>query len=567
MDVVITYVNMHDPVWIKQYKETFNTEPETRRYKEFGTIDLQVASIRKYMPWVDKIFIVVSSKSQLTTDQAIVVTHDQIIPKEYLPTFNSCTIELFLHKIPGLSDYFIYFNDDIFPVNYCRQDSFFDSKPVLCFKTLDSRPENIYRMQCKNCADLARVLLNQQVTNVYVKPDHICLIHSKKVYEEVWKRAEHTLRDSITKKREPINLNQYLFVDYLYYSNQCNIKRLNYAYVQTGKVSPEKMYNMITVSDYDLVCIHDNAENNEVYYSMIKEGLKTNLREKTIDLVVPYVDNRDPQWISNYKKYVNKDLGYGSDEERFRSYDLFKYFFRGVSRYMKFIRKIHLVVASESQVPEWLNRDVVHVVTHDQFIPKEYLPVFNSCTIEMFMKDIPDLSNRFIYANDDVYAINPMIEQDFFEENIPIFGYREDSFNKNWAADYIRYNVYKLVTGSTEKKVYRLQHVFIPYLRSTLESCYKIYGRQMRDSITRVRDSKNLSQWLYTVYQLRVLKSRNRALPHAKTRLSASKIKYFDDDRLKAVCLNDTELTTAKDVQVVEQVLQNKFPNKSIYEI
>ena len=44
-----------------------------------------------------------------------IITHDQIFKdKSQLPTFSSSAIELNLHRIPGISDYFIYFNDDVF---------------------------------------------------------------------------------------------------------------------------------------------------------------------------------------------------------------------------------------------------------------------------------------------------------------------------------------------------------------------------------------------------------------------------------------------------------------------
>ena len=71
-----------------------------------------------------------------------------------------------------------------------------------------------------------------------------------------------------------------------------------------------------------------------------------------IDLVVPYVDNRDPNWRKLYSRFVSPDLGYGVLEERFRSYDLFRYFFRAVEKNMPFINRIFLIVQSKSQVPE-----------------------------------------------------------------------------------------------------------------------------------------------------------------------------------------------------------------------
>src|SRR5690606_24066147 len=47
------------------------------------------------------------------------------IPEPYLPTFNACTIELNMHRIEGLSDRFVYFNDDCFVINHLAEEDFF----------------------------------------------------------------------------------------------------------------------------------------------------------------------------------------------------------------------------------------------------------------------------------------------------------------------------------------------------------------------------------------------------------------------------------------------------------
>ena len=77
-----------------------------------------------------KIFFVVSNPEQvpqIAKDYGVeVVLHKDIIPKEFLPTFNSCTIELFLHKIPDLSEHFIYVNDDMSLLHHANKSLFFD---------------------------------------------------------------------------------------------------------------------------------------------------------------------------------------------------------------------------------------------------------------------------------------------------------------------------------------------------------------------------------------------------------------------------------------------------------
>ena len=69
-----------------------------------------------------------------------------------------------------------------------------------------------------------------------------------------------------------------------------------------------------------------------------------------IDLVVTYVDDTDPVWKNAAAQY-NVELA----SKRFRSWNIFKYWFRGVERCMPFIRTVHLVVSNAEQVPKWLD--------------------------------------------------------------------------------------------------------------------------------------------------------------------------------------------------------------------
>jgi hypothetical protein len=54
-------------------------------------------------------------------------------------------------------------------------------------------------------------------------------------------------------------------------------------------------------------------------------------------------------------------------------------------------------------------------VKHEDYIPKEYLPTFNANTIELNFHRIKELSEHFVYFNDDTFITNYMNESDFFE--------------------------------------------------------------------------------------------------------------------------------------------------------
>ena len=130
MDAVITYVNGEDKTWREEYKKYVKKPLEEARYRDWGTLPYLVGGIRKFMPFIDKIFIVLSGPTQvpenLNLNDVCLVYHKTIIPERYLPCFNSCTIEMFLHKIPGLSEKFIYFNDDTFVLKSMKETDFFE---------------------------------------------------------------------------------------------------------------------------------------------------------------------------------------------------------------------------------------------------------------------------------------------------------------------------------------------------------------------------------------------------------------------------------------------------------
>lgn len=121
IDIVYTWVNGVDPEYMKlcqQYsKETMDMNPE--RFRDiYQLLKYSMRSLELYMPWVNNIFIL-TQRPQVpdwldTSHPKIkLVHHDEVFEnKEHLPTFSCNTIESYLDKIPGLSDYFIYMNDD-----------------------------------------------------------------------------------------------------------------------------------------------------------------------------------------------------------------------------------------------------------------------------------------------------------------------------------------------------------------------------------------------------------------------------------------------------------------------
>ena len=123
IDVVYTWVNGDDEDWINK-KSFFQTGEinkrvyQNERYKSRGELCYSIRSLELYAPWINKIYVVTDSQipDWIDIDKAssrvTFVDHKDIMEADYLPCFNSSAIETFLHRIEGLSEHFLYFNDD-----------------------------------------------------------------------------------------------------------------------------------------------------------------------------------------------------------------------------------------------------------------------------------------------------------------------------------------------------------------------------------------------------------------------------------------------------------------------
>ena len=136
-----------------------------------------------------------------------------------------------------------------------------------------------------------------------------------------------------------------------------------------------------------------------------------------IDFVITWVNGSDPAWQAERAKYKCESAD--ASDVRYRGWGLLRYWFRGIETFAPWVRKIHFV--TWGHVPDWLITDhpKIHIVKHEDFIPKEYLPTFNSRTIELFFHRIPDLSERFVYFNDDMFLTKPVKPEDFFRNGLP----------------------------------------------------------------------------------------------------------------------------------------------------
>lgn len=143
-----------------------------------------------------------------------------------------------------------------------------------------------------------------------------------------------------------------------------------------------------------------------------------------IDIVYTWVDGSDPAWREQREQWTGKHSAAATDatlESRFTSRDELLFSLRSVHRNAGWVRRIFVVTAG--QRPAWLvEDDRLRVVDHSEIFPAEWLPTFNSHSIESRLHHVPGLAEHFLYFNDDFFLGEPVAPTDFFTGNgLPIF--------------------------------------------------------------------------------------------------------------------------------------------------
>ena len=123
IDAVYTWVDGQTPEFGAQLarysREAGDVDARPCRYRSHDELRYSLRSLQGYAPWIRHVYLVTNGQVPVWLDEAhpgiTVVPHEAIFPDAgHLPTFNSLAIELHLHRIPGLSRRYLYFNDDLF---------------------------------------------------------------------------------------------------------------------------------------------------------------------------------------------------------------------------------------------------------------------------------------------------------------------------------------------------------------------------------------------------------------------------------------------------------------------
>ena len=315
IDFVIIWVDGSDKKWLKEkdkYSPTkIGIENAANRFRDWDTLKYLFRGIEKYAPWVNNIYFVtwghLPKWMDTTNPKLKIINHKDYIPEKYLPTFSSHTIELNLHRIKGLSENFVYFNDDMLIINPVKKEDYFKNG-IPCSEFYETvHFSYLYSKFSKICYNNVAILneifdkkefykknftkifspkngFRHLVQNTLLFPFQIfCgmgVVHGsssmmKKNYEYLWKEYYESFDTTCSHKfrNYDVDINQYVIKDYQnltgkYYPRSHNfIKLVN---VESKEQLPIIKKSLFGKKNKEL-CINDGLEDETKCEEIIKE--------------------------------------------------------------------------------------------------------------------------------------------------------------------------------------------------------------------------------------------------------------------------------------------------------
>lgn len=313
IDFVITWVDMEDPKWKAEFakysgkKDNEKNGVSEARFRDYGFLKYWFRGVEKFAPWVRKIHFVTSGQKPEWLDEnnpkINLVNHKDYIPEQFLPTYNSVVIERYIHKIPGLAEHFVYFNDDFYMTNHVSTERFFKNGLPCDIAVFQYNPSwsQWYKRIKNNLKIINRHFNKKEVMaryhdkwfhesygskarlNYLLKPynkfitlrtPHNAQPYLKSTFEEVWAVAEKELTETSSNRfRTVTDYTPELFRTWQICKG--NFEPYN-TYSDTKMfplmIRPKQAVRAIYNQSYTLICLNDNVHIRN--YAQVMENIK-----------------------------------------------------------------------------------------------------------------------------------------------------------------------------------------------------------------------------------------------------------------------------------------------------
>ena len=287
IDVVLTWVNGSDPIWIEKIKKHFRKyNTNNGRFRDMNSLLFSIRSIYEYAPYIKNYYIVTDNQtpSFLNTSnlefqdyKLTIVDHSDIfLNKSDLPVFNSNAIEANIHRIKGLKKCFLYLNDDLLLGNYEHPNYFIENNRIKVRfsnsyrapNTTRQRPKHIWFQLMENTNTNINRILNLPIDTEHYFPCHNFHLLDRDIifeYQDQLKEEYITVSRNKGRKKTDMEL-YYSFAIYNYEKYkapkaQCSSERYYYQFGVDSQNNDIMIQKLLT-SNSSCICVNDNAPPN-----------------------------------------------------------------------------------------------------------------------------------------------------------------------------------------------------------------------------------------------------------------------------------------------------------------
>ena len=279
VDVVYTWVDGNDPEWQARRdrlvaeldRSAVATASAAARFRERDELRYSLRSIDMFAPWVRHIFIVTAGQRPSWLDdshpQITVIDHREVFrDRGALPTFNSHAIESQLHRIDGLAEHFLYFNDDVFLGRPLSRNTFFHSNGAAKFfvsstaiplgPVLDTDEFNVSAAKNNRC--LLEERFDRTLTHGLLHAPHAMRRSVAAAIDHEFPDAVAATARSQLRAHGDHSIASSLHHYYGFLTGQSMPGTLRVAYINTGDPAAHPSLSRILGSrDYDVFCLND----------------------------------------------------------------------------------------------------------------------------------------------------------------------------------------------------------------------------------------------------------------------------------------------------------------------
>lgn len=316
IDFIISWVDGNNQEWLKEKnkylpKSSIKFDTRKQRFRDWNNLKYLFRGIEKNASWVNHVYLVTPGHYpewlNLDNPKLTLINQSILFANEYLPTFNNCAVEILLHKIPGLSERFVYFNDDMFILNSVTEDDFFknglpldnvgfapiqsnynsEGKGTYGISVMNTRviakrfsKKEIFErsrkkfLNIRNGKDFVKTLLMMPFPELTgFNETHTANSYLKSTFDDIWNEAEADLMDTVQSRfRGEFNVSQWCIRYWQIATGNFEIRSAGFSrFFDIASIGDEiPVVAEIKKSKHQIICINDNVKNDEEFLSIVK---------------------------------------------------------------------------------------------------------------------------------------------------------------------------------------------------------------------------------------------------------------------------------------------------------